>query len=65
MICFERKRLAEAYRESVHQFRDAVSALDDQKASEFESFYRYSERLREAAELDRIALEEHRRQHRC
>ena len=65
MVCAERKRLAEAYRESVDRFREAVSALDDQRGSVFESFYRYSERLREAAELDRIALEEHRRKHRC
>ena len=64
MVCAERKRLAEAYRESVDRFREAVSALDDQKGSVFESFYRYSEPLRETAELDRIALEEHRHKHR-
>ena len=65
MVCSERRRLAEAYRESVDRFREAVSALDDEKASEFESLYRYSERLREVAEVNRIALEEHRRKHRC
>jgi len=65
MVCPERHRLAREYRKSVDSFRDAVFATKGLKGPEYESAYRISEKFRIAAEQARIALENHRFEHKC
>jgi hypothetical protein len=65
MICKERKQLADAYRESVDKFRDAVSTMRQLQGGAFNRAFAESEALRIVADEARRALEIHRLQHRC
>jgi len=64
-ICTERERLAEEYRACVDRFRVAVSVLKKLLGAEFDRAYETSERHRIAVEKARLALAQHRTEHRC
>ena len=65
LICGERNRLAEEYDICVDRFRVAVSALKDLLGAEFDRAYETSQKHRIALEKARIALDQHRVEHRC
>jgi hypothetical protein len=65
MICPERVRLAHEYSVSVDSFRDSVLALKDLRSVEFDRAYEVTVVRRAALEKARMALEHHRREHRC
>lgn len=65
MVCLERLRLAVDYQSQVQAFRDAVLALLDLHGLEFRKAYAASERFRLGAKKARIALQDHRKIHRC
>jgi len=65
LICGERNRLAEEYDACVDRFRVAVSALKQLHGAEFDRSYETSEKRRIAVEKARIALAQHRGEHRC
>ena len=64
-MCAERERMAEEYRACVDRFRIAVSALRHLLGAEFDRAYETSEKHRVALEKARIALSQHRTEHRC
>ena len=64
-ICAERERLAEEYRGGVDRFRIAVFALKYLLGAEFDRAYETSEKNRIAVEKARLALSQHRTEHRC
>jgi hypothetical protein len=64
-ICTERERLAEEYRACVDRFRVAVSALKNLFGAEFDRAYETSGKQRIVLEKARIALDQHRVEHRC
>jgi hypothetical protein len=65
LICGERNRLAEEYDTCVDRFRLAVFALKNLLGAEFDRAYETSEKHRIALEKARIALNQHRVEHRC
>jgi hypothetical protein len=64
-ICAERERLAEDYRACVDRFRVAVFALKNLLGAEFDRAYQTSEKHCIASDKARIALDQHRVEHRC
>jgi hypothetical protein len=65
MICLERLRLAVDYQFHVQAFRDAVLDLLDLRGLQFRKAYAASEQFRVSAKKARIALQDHRKVHRC
>ena len=65
LTCAERNRLAEEYDACVDRFRVAVSALKNLLGAEFDRAYQTSEKHRVAVEKARLALAQHRADHRC
>jgi hypothetical protein len=65
LICGERDRLSEEYDTCVDRFRVAVSALRHLQGVEFDRAYETSEKHRIALEKARVALDQHRVEHRC
>jgi hypothetical protein len=64
-ICAEREQLAEEYRACVDRFRVAVFALKNLPGAEFDRASETSEKHRIVLEKARIALDQHRVEHRC
>ena len=64
-ICAERERIAEEYRACVDRFRVAVFALKNLLGADFDRAYVTSEKHRVALAKARIALDQHRLEHRC
>ena len=65
LICGERNRLAEEYDACVERFRVAVSALKNLHGADFDRAYETNEKQRVAVEKARLALAQHRAEHRC
>ena len=63
-ICAERERLAEEYRACLDRFRIAVSAPKSLLGAGFDRAYETSEKQRIVLEKARIALDQHRVEHR-
>jgi hypothetical protein len=65
VVCPERGRLTKVYRVAVDTFRNSVHLLSVEPDSAFHEAFVESERRRIECEKARIALEEHRDEHKC